>query len=62
MTILELRGRMLLVSVKVAVEVSPTNAEEADTLQVIVFGNIIKMPVLAKGIPNADAVIGKLLA
>ena len=37
MTILELRGRMLLVSVKVVVEVSPTNAEEADTLQVIFF-------------------------
>ena len=62
MTIIELAGRTVFARVSVAVDTSPTKGEEADIEHVIIFGLIVNTPVLAKEIPESEAVIAKLLA
>ena len=61
-TIFEFEGRASFDRVKVAVDVSPTKTDEPDIEQLIVFGVIVTIPVLAKGVPEAEAVTGKFVA
>ena len=56
-TILELTGTAVLVKVRVAVDVAPTNGEDAVRVQAIVFGFIAIIPELAKATPEDAACI-----